>query len=81
MIMSNLEKYNNAFVESFGVEEGQLAGLLYQGVPAWDSVGHMGLISELEDAFDIQFETDDIVDFNSYEKGIELLKKYDVIIG
>ena len=45
----------------------------YQEVPAWDSVGHMGLISELEDTFDIQFETDDIVDFNSYVKGIELL--------
>ena len=78
--MSNLEKYNKAFMDSLDVEESQLAGLAYQDVPAWDSVGHMGLISELEDAFDIQFETDDIVDFNSYEKGIELLKKYDVIV-
>lgn len=78
--MSNREKYNNAFMESLDVEEGQLSGLSYQDVPAWDSVGHMGLISELEDAFDIQFETDDIVDFNSYEKGIELLTKYDVVI-
>ncbi len=76
--MSNREKYNKAFMESFDVEESQLNGLAYQDVPAWDSVGHMGLISELEDAFDMQFETDDIVDFNSYEKGIELLKKYGV---
>ena len=78
--MSNREKYNKAFMESFDVEESQLNGLAYQDVPSWDSVGHMGLISELEDAFDIQFETDDIVDFNSYEKGIELLKKYGVEI-
>ena len=78
--MTNREKYNKAFMESFDVEESQLIGLAYQDVPAWDSVGHMGLISELEDAFDIQFETDDIVDFNSYEKGIELLKKYSVEI-
>ena len=78
--MTNREKYNNAFVESLDVEESQLKGLKYQDVPNWDSVGHMGLISELEDAFDIQFETDDIVDFNSYEKGIELLKKYSVVI-
>ena len=68
-------------MESLDVEEAQLADLKYQDVPAWDSVGHMGLISELEDAFDIQFETDDIVDFNSYAKGIELLKKYDVEIA
>ena len=78
--MTNRAKYNKAFMDSLDVEEEQLAGLSYQDVPAWDSVGHMGLISELEDAFDIQFETDDIVDFNSYEKGIELLKKYNIVI-
>lgn len=78
--MTNLEKYNKAFIESLDVEDNQLADLKYQDVAAWDSVGHMGLISELEDAFDIQFETDDIVDFNSYEKGKELLRKYDVVI-
>ena len=78
--MSNKEKYDNAFIECLGVDADQLPGLAYQGVPAWDSVGHMGLISGLEDAFDIQFETDDIVDFNSYEKGKELLKKYDIVV-
>lgn len=79
--MSNREKYNRAFTESLDVEEDQLAGLAYQDVAAWDSVGHMGLISELEDSFDIQLETDDIVDFNSYEKGIELLAKYGIVIS
>ena len=78
--MTNREKYDNAFIESLDVEKEQLMGLQYQGVSTWDSVGHMGLISEIEDAFDIQFETDDIVDFNSYEKGIELLTKYDVVV-
>ena len=76
--MSNLEKYNNAFMEALDAEEDQLKGLQYQDIASWDSVGHMGLISALEDAFDIQFETDDIVEFNSYEVGIELLKKYDI---
>lgn len=78
--MTNKEKYNKAFMEALDVEERQLAGLEYQGVAAWDSVGHMGLISEIEDAFDIQFETDDVVDFSGYDKGIELLKKYDIVI-
>lgn len=65
-------------MDTLDIEKYQLDGLKYQDVPAWDSVGHMGLVSELEDAFDIQFETDDIVDFNSFDKGIEILKKYDV---
>lgn len=76
--MANIEKYNKVFMEAFDIDESQLEGLEYQGVPAWDSVGHMTLISELEDAFDIQFETDDIVEFNSRAKGIDLLKKYGV---
>lgn len=76
--MSNLEKYNNAFVENLQVTEDQLAGLQYQAVPLWDSVGHMTLMAALEDAFDIMLDTDDIIDFSSYEKGKEILKKYEV---
>lgn len=79
--MTNREKYIAAFVESLDVKEDQVVGLTYQSVPAWDSVGHMGLIAAIEDAFDIQFETDDIVEFGSFEKGIELLKKYNVEIN
>ncbi len=79
--MSNLELYNNAFIECLGVEEAQLPALEYQGIEAWDSVGHMGLVAAIEDAFDIMMDTDDIIDFSSYEKGKELLAKYDVAIG
>lgn len=78
--MTNLEIYNNAFKEAFGIEESELAGLEYQAIPAWDSVGHMNLIAALEDAFDIMMDTDDIIDFSSYEKGKELLAKYDTVI-
>ena len=73
--MSNLEKYNQAFIDTFEITEDRLAGLKYQDIPVWDSVGHMGLISALEDAFDIMMDTDDIIDFNSYEKGKEILAK------
>ena len=77
--MTNLEKYNNAFCETFEIEESQLDGLEYQAIQKWDSVGHMGLISALEDAFDIMMDTDDIIDLSSYEKGKEILtKNYDV---
>lgn len=79
--MTNLEKYNQVFVDSFEIsDENQLPELEYQGIELWDSVGHMGMIASLEDAFDIMFETDDIIDFNSYQKGKELLKKYNVEI-
>ncbi len=73
--MSNLEKYNNAFMETFEIAEEQLAGLKYQDIPTWDSVGHMSLIAALEEAFDIMMDTDDIIDLSSYEKGKEILSK------
>lgn len=77
-IMTNLEKYNNAFTENLQISEDKLNGLQYQGVELWDSVGHMTLMAAIEDAFDIMLDTDDIVNFSSYEKGKEILKKYDV---
>ena len=78
--MTNLEKYNNVFCETFDITNDQLADLKYQDIQAWDSVGHMTLIANLEDSFDIMMETDDIIDFSSYEKGKEILKKYDITI-
>ena len=73
--MTNEEKYNEAFITSLEVSEDQLEGLKYQGIPAWDSVGHMTLIAALEDAFDIMMDTDDIIDLSSYEVGKEILAK------
>ena len=76
--MSNKKKYDEAFKSIFEITDEQLPGLQYQSIPTWDSIGHMSLINEMEEAFDISMETEDIVEFGSYEKGIELLKKYGV---
>jgi len=76
--MTNLEKYEKAFIDTFGMSKDRLADLKYQGIPHWDSVGHMSLIAALEEAFDIMFDTDDIIDLSSFEKGKEILKKYNV---
>ena len=78
--MSDLEKYNKAYMDTFDITEDKLADLKYQGITAWDSVGHMSLIAALEDAFGIMMDTDDIIDLSSYEKGKEILKKYNVEI-
>lgn len=76
--MTNKEKYINAFVNAFDANEADVEGAVYQELTNWDSVGHMSLIAELEDAFDIMMDTDDIIDLSSYEKGIEILKKYNI---
>jgi len=78
--MENKTKYNTAFMESFEVDESALDGLEYESIVEWDSVGHMGLIAEIEEAFGIELEMDDVIDFGSYVKGKEILKKYNVEI-
>ena len=76
--MSNLEKYKKAFTETFEISEEQTKGLKYQDIQAWDSVGHMGLVAAIEDAFDIMLDPDDIVDLSSFEKGMGILNKYNI---
>lgn len=51
--MSSLKKYADVFVETFEIEQEKLVGLQYQGTELWDSVGHMNLIANLEEAFEI----------------------------
>ena len=78
--MENIEKYNKAFMETFEVDEDKLKYLKYMSIKEWDSIGHMILISALEAAFSIMLETDDIIDFSSYEKGKEILVKNKIVL-
>lgn len=77
--MSNLEIYRKVFLKSLSVDESKVNDKLkYNDIPEWDSIGHMTLMSGLEEEFKISIETDDIVDFSSFEKGKEILKKYKI---
>ena len=77
--MENFEKYKKTFIESLSIDEKKFKeSIKYSEIPEWDSIGHMTLISGLEENFKITIETDDIVDFSSFKKGKEILKKYKV---
>jgi len=79
--MSNLDKYNQCFIGTFTLDESALNNNIeYNSVPEWDSIGHMAMIAELEEVFGISMDIDDIIEFSSYKKGIEILKKYEVSI-
>ena len=80
--MENLEKYNNAFVEVFGAKVEDLNDNYgKETVAEWDSVHQLSLISEFEEAFDIMFDPEDIMEMTSYAKGKEILAKYDVSLN
>lgn len=77
--MNQTEEYNRIFMEAFSLKEEDLQADIAMGsINDWDSIGHVKLITMMEDTFDLMFETEDILNFNSYEKGKEILRKYGI---
>lgn len=78
--MNNLEKLTKVFADTFGIALNEVAGLQYQGIEQWDSVGHMTLVAAIEDEFGIEMDTDDIIDMSSFEKAKEIVAKYGIAL-
>ena len=79
--MENIEKYNNAFVQVFGAKVEILNDSYGKDtVEEWDSVHQLSLVAQLEEAFDIMFDPEDIMELTSYANGKEILAKYDVAL-
>lgn len=76
MTMTNIEKYNTAFMEVFGVTEKVLnENFSKENVDDWDSVHQLNIISILEESFDVMFDPEEIMELISYEKGLEILSR------
>lgn len=77
--MRNIDKYQKIFMDVFEVSKDDLNETFVFGeVEKWDSLAHMTLIAELEDVFEIMFETEDIVTYHSYDNGIRILSRYGI---
>ncbi len=50
--------------------------LAYNQTRGWDSLGHLGLVARLEEAFGIMMETDDVLAMSSFAKANEIVEKY-----
>jgi acyl carrier protein len=78
--MENLERYKEAYKKLFDIEDSKLESLEYQGIPEWDSISHMELMTVLENVFSIEMDIDDIIDFSSFKAGKIILAKYGIEI-
>lgn len=72
--MTNLEKYNDIFVQVFGVAASQLGDSFSKDTVAeWDSVHQLNIISLLEESFDLLLAPEDIMACTSYNAGKAIL--------
>ena len=65
--------------KAFGIPANDITDELeYQSIPEWDSVSHLVLVTELEAAYSITIEMEDVLTMGSVAKIKELLKKYNI---
>ena len=78
--MNNNQKLVNAFCDALEIEKSVVVdSLKYQSIEKWDSISHMILIAELEDVFDVEIDTDDVIDMSSVLKAKEILNKHGIV--
>ena len=76
----NKKTYIKVFEEIFEVEEGMLnEEFTFEKIDKWDSLTHLSLITAIEDAFGVMFDTDDILNFVGFINGMKILEKYGLI--
>jgi acyl carrier protein len=64
--LNNASKLIRCFADALGVPDGAVVDTLtYESIAQWDSVAHMALITEIEGAFDVMLDTDEILALDS----------------
>jgi len=75
----NEEKLRSIFASALDIDiELVTDELAYNSIPAWDSLAHMTLITEIDDQFDTMLDTEDVLDMSTFAKAKVILAKYDV---
>jgi acyl carrier protein len=74
-MMTTSDRVAALFEKTFGIEASEFSpDLVPEDVLRWDSLGHMTLVMELEDAFGVHFEVDEIAELSSGRKILEVLQ-------
>lgn len=69
------DRLKNLFVEVLELPEGvEVESLKYRDIAQWDSLGHMSLVAAIEDEFDVQLDTEQVIGMSSFKVAIDMLK-------
>ncbi len=71
------QKLVEVFSKSLGIPKDDINDeLKYAVAVEWDSVAHMTLIADIEEAFDIMIDAEDVIDMSSFAKAKQIVAKY-----
>lgn len=77
--MAITDRLHDVFVTTLQLDDDvDVANLKYRDTEAWDSVGHMALVAAIEDEFDVQFDTDQVIDMSSFKVAVDMLRDFGV---
>lgn len=76
---SNYDKYKDIMCEVLSLSPIDVEWAAYKESEAWSSLTHLILIERLEKEFECVFSREDIISFQSYDKGVDILKNKGLI--
>ena len=75
--MTDNQKIDEAFIKALGLPPGTSPeGLAYGARAEWDSIGHLQLMAEIEEAFGIALAAEDVVEMTDYASVRRLLRSH-----
>ena len=77
--MTANQKLKEAFERALGISpQADFESAKYGETEGWDSAAHMALIAEIEGAFDIMLDTDEVIGMSSFPKAREIVTQHGV---
>lgn len=75
--MNSKDRYNQIIRTVFELKEYEEIDemMTRENTPKWDSLLHLTLVVAIEDEFGIILDTDNILNLNSYDAGLDIIKK------
>jgi acyl carrier protein len=73
--MALQDRLRRVFVDTLELGDGvDVDNLNYRDIPEWDSLGHMTLVAAIEDEFDVQLDTEQVIGLSSFKVAVETLR-------
>jgi acyl carrier protein len=69
------ERLKKVFAYALDLEPGtDIEKLRYREIDKWDSLGHMALVAAIEDEFDVQLDTDQVIEMSAFTVAYDMLR-------